>query len=65
MTYNKNHPVVKVVNEIYNTGVKVSKKIMKIYEKALNRMAGLEKWFVEISPAKCREVLSKFEAVAF
>jgi len=61
MTYDKKHPVVRVVDEVYNTGVKLSKKIMQHYEKALNRMAGLEKWYVEISPSRCREVLSNFD----
>jgi len=65
MTYDKKHPVVSVVDEIYETGVKVSKKIMRIYEKVLDRMLGLEKWFVKISPKKAKEVLSNFEIAAF
>jgi len=65
MTYNKRHPVVKVVSKAYENGVKVSKKIMKIYEKALNRMAGLEKWYVEISPSHAWETLSKYQELAF
>jgi hypothetical protein len=60
MTYDKKHPVVAVIDKVYETGVKVSKKIMRVYEKALDRMAGLEKWFVRISPDKCRKALSNF-----
>jgi len=64
MTYNKKHPIVTVIDKVYKTGVKVSKKAMQIYEKALARMAGLEKWFVRISPDKCRKALSEIsEAV--
>lgn len=58
MTYDKKHPTVTMIDKVYETGVKVNKKVMKIYEKAIDRIAGLEKWFVRISPAKCREVLS-------
>jgi hypothetical protein len=65
MTYNKKHPIVKVINEVYETGVKVSKKVMQIYEKVLDRMAGLKKWYVEICPVKCIELLSNYEIAAF
>jgi len=60
MTYGKKHPLVTVIDKVYETGVKVSKKVMRVYEKAMERMAGLEKWFVRINPDKCRKVLSDF-----
>lgn len=61
MTYAAKHPVVRLIDEVYKTGVKVGKKLMSIYEKALDRMAGLEKWFIRISPAKAIEVLQTVE----
>jgi len=57
-TYDAKHLTAEIIDTVYKTGVKVSSKTMKIYEKALNRMAGLEKWFVRISPQKCMEVLA-------
>jgi len=65
MTYDKKHPIVNVIDEIYNTGIKVNKKIMRVYEQALYRIAGLEKWFVHICPDRCKEILSNFEIAAF
>ena len=50
MTYAGLHPTVKVIKRVYETGVKVGKKAMLIYENALERISGLEKWFVRISP---------------
>jgi len=47
-----------IVDTVYKTGVRVSSKAMQIYEKALSRMAGLEKWFVRISPSKCMDALA-------
>ena len=64
MTYNKKHPVVNVINKVYKTGVKVSKKIMRVYERVIDRMAGLEKWLVQISPTKSKELLSNFGVMA-
>lgn len=50
MTWNGKSPVVKLVSEIYNTGVRLTQRAMKELEKQIQRLAGLEKWFVEISP---------------
>jgi hypothetical protein len=50
MTYNGIHPVVKVVRETYNKGVKLTKKAMNELEKRFERKPGLEKWFVRIVP---------------
>jgi transposase len=43
-------PVVEHVSKIYKTGVKLSQKKMRLLEKRLERLAGLEKWFVLIKP---------------
>jgi len=50
MTYNRVHPVVKVVKNMYQTGVKLTKQAMDALEKRLERLSGLEKWFVRIVP---------------
>ncbi len=41
-------PVVKLVTQVYETGVKLSQQAMTELEKQLQRLPGLEKWFVEI-----------------
>jgi hypothetical protein len=56
--YNGKHPVVNTVDKEYSTGAKLTKAAMEIYEKTLDRMKGLEKWFVHISPQKAREALA-------
>lgn len=48
MTYKGIHPVVQLVKGIYKTGVKLTKKAMKVYEDMIERRPGLEKWFVDI-----------------
>ena len=48
MKWNGKNPIVKVVDKVYKTGVKLSKSAMKIYENTLNRLSGLENWFVDI-----------------
>jgi hypothetical protein len=50
MTYNGIHPVVEMVETIYHTGVKLTKKAMAVLEKRFDRWPGLEKWFVRICP---------------
>ena len=48
MTYNGIHPIVKLVDKIYSTGVKLTKLEMKKVEKKIIRLTGLEKWSVTI-----------------
>jgi hypothetical protein len=43
-------PVVQLVSDVYQTGVKLSQKQMKLLEKRFQRLEGLEKWFVLIEP---------------
>ena len=50
MTYNGVHPVVKIVEKTYHTGIKLTQKAMAALEKRLERLPGLEKWFVLIRP---------------
>lgn len=48
MTYNAKNPVVKFISRAYNKGVSLTKKAMKKYEKVIERLPGLGKWFVDI-----------------
>lgn len=57
MTWKGKNPCVTLVEEIYETGKKVEKKIMEEYEKMIDRAKGIEKWFVEINPQKCKGAL--------
>jgi hypothetical protein len=50
MTYNGVHPVVEIVQKTYHTGVKLTQKAMAELEKRFERLPGLEKYFVRISP---------------
>lgn len=57
MTWKGKHPFVSLTEKLYETGKKVEKKVMELYETAIERADGLEKWFVTINPEKCKEVL--------
>ena len=48
MTWSGIHPVVKLIDNHYDTGVTLTKKIMATYESMLKRLPGLEKYFVDI-----------------
>jgi len=48
MTYNGISPVVKLVDKIYKTGVKLTKSEMEEIEKKIIRVEGLEKWAVKV-----------------
>jgi len=48
MTWKGNHPVVALVATTYQTGVKLTKKAMKVVETQLQRVPPLDKWFVDI-----------------
>lgn len=51
MTWNGNHPVVRFIDTVYEKGIALSDAGMNALEKArLERLPGLEKWFVEIAP---------------
>jgi hypothetical protein len=56
MKWNGNKPIVKLVTETYETGVKLTKKVMNQLEKQFERMVNiteeklynLGRWFVDI-----------------
>jgi len=50
MTWNGNHPHVCRLEERYEKGVRLAAKEMKLLEKRFDRLPGLEKYFVIISP---------------
>src|SRR6267154_1760040 len=54
MTWKGKHPVVRMVETVYATGVKLKPKEMKALESEVVRLAGLGKWFVKI-PAQVRD----------
>lgn len=51
MTWKHIHPVVALVTTIYHTGVRLSQLAMAEIEAQIVRVPGLEKWFVDITPA--------------
>jgi transposase len=52
MTWNGHHPVVKLVEKTYPTGIRLTQKEMaRLEEERFERLPGLGKWFVRISPA--------------
>jgi hypothetical protein len=51
MTWNGIHPVVDLVTTGYCTGVRLSQEAMRILETQVARLPGLDKWFVDITPA--------------
>ena len=50
MTWKGKRPVVTLGTTPYQTGVKVTKDAMQMVETQLQRLPGLEKWFVDIVP---------------
>ena len=50
MAYNGKKPSVKLIKQVYETGVKVTKKAMKKFNKFVDRMPSLEKWSLTITP---------------
>ena len=52
MTYRNIAPsTVRLIRKVYRKGIRLTKKQMAPVEKRLQRMKGLEKWFINISPA--------------
>lgn len=51
MTWKGVHPVVELVTTVYKTGVSLTKAAMERIEAQIVRVPGLEKWFVDITPA--------------
>ncbi len=51
MTWKGKPPVVRLLTTIYHTGVRLTKQAMAEIETHVQRLAGLERWFVDISCA--------------
>lgn len=49
LTFKGQHPVVKLVEKGYKTGVKLSQKAMTQLEQQIQRLPNLPKWFMEIT----------------
>ncbi|MBE1553058.1 ISAzo13 family transposase [Sporosarcina limicola] len=56
MTWKGKNPCVTFTDKVYETGVKVGKKIMAAYEEVIERKLGIEKWYVTIDPVRCKGV---------
>src|ERR1700722_10135325 len=50
MTWHGKHPFVQLIDKIYQRGVKLTAAEMKELETQVQRLPGLEKWFVDIPP---------------
>jgi transposase len=50
MTWKGLHPTVNLVTKTYQSGIKLTKEAMNKLEKQIQRLPGLEKWFVDIHP---------------
>ena len=48
MTWKGKRPVVELVTTTYQRGVKLTKDAMQMVETKLQRLPGLDKWFVDI-----------------
>jgi hypothetical protein len=57
MTWKGKHPMISVVEQVYETGKKLGKKAMDAYEKLMDHDAAIGKWFVTLLPEKCKEAL--------
>lgn len=56
MTWNGIHPVVALVTTVYQTGIRLPQEAMELIETQIQRLPGLDKWFVEITPSALRDV---------
>jgi hypothetical protein len=58
MKCNGNHPVVRFIDRTYDKGIRLGDAAMRALEERLERLPGLEKWFVDIAPTgpmpRCR-----------
>ena len=57
MTWNGKNPSVTYTEKLYESGKKVKKKVMDLYETGIVRAKGLEKWFVTLKPEMCKKAL--------
>lgn len=57
MKWNGNHPTVRFIDKVYEKGIRLNDAAMRALEERLQRLPGLEKWFVDIVPCsspRCR-----------
>jgi hypothetical protein len=52
MTWHGKHPFVQLIDKIYQRGVKLTAAAMKELEAQVQRLPGLERWFVDIPPRR-------------
>jgi hypothetical protein len=50
MTYRGIKPRVRLVREQYQKGIRLTKAVMKNIEQKIDRLKGLEAWFITIEP---------------
>ena len=50
MTWKARHPVVKLIDSVYQKGVTLGKVAMRAVDAKLQRLAALPRWFVTIHP---------------
>lgn len=56
MTWKGMQPVVELVSTTYHTGVRLAPAAMDLIEAQITRLAGLDKWFVDITPSALWDV---------
>ena len=55
MTWKQRHPLVRLVTQAYQSGVRISKTAMKAVERKLSRLPHLPSWFIDIHPHQAVE----------
>lgn len=55
MTWKGRHPIVKLVDTIYEKGITLGKVSMRAVKAKLQRLAALPRWFVSIQPEYVQE----------
>jgi hypothetical protein len=48
MTWKHEHPVVRLITQVYQSGVRLTKQAMKTVESKLSRLPALPSWFIDI-----------------
>ena len=58
MTYKGHSPVVHVINQVYQTGVRLTQALMAEIEMQISRFETLGRWFIDISCSQFREAVT-------
>ena len=58
MTYKGQSPVVHVINQVYQTGVRLTQALMAEIEMQISRFETLGRWFIDIGCSQIREAVS-------